>query len=154
LTSDSNAELKFATGPVSHVVLFGADYRRFKERSAIGGDYIATPFDLYAPVYTSLPAPTMFASPDALQQQAGVYAQNQMRLARGIAVVGVGPDRVQEEGVGSPTQVDQATSSRYGLMYELPFGLTPYVSYSKSFNPVFGVNTCVTLFCKPVTGEQ
>jgi iron complex outermembrane recepter protein len=54
----------------------------------------------------------------------------------------------------SPTQVDQATSSRYGLMYELPFGLTPYVSYSKSFNPVFGASTCVTLFCKPVQGEQ
>lgn len=38
-------------------------------------------------------------------------------------------------------------------MYELPFGLTPYVSYSRSFNPVFGA-TCVTLFCKPVEGEQ
>jgi len=96
----------------------------------------------------------MFASPDLLQQQAGVYAQNQMRLGSWIAVVGVRHDRVQSDSVGSPTQVDQATSSRYGLMYELPFGLTPYVSYSKSFNPVFGANTCVTLFCKPVEGEQ
>ena len=154
LTSDSNAELKFATGLVSHKVLIGADYRRFKERSAIGGDHVDTPFDLYAPVYTSLPEPTMFASPDLLQQQAGVYAQNQMRLGSWIAVVGVRHDRVQSDSVGSPTQVDQATSSRYGLMYGLPFGLTPYVSYSKSFNPVFGANTCVTLFCKPVEGEQ
>ena len=154
LTSDSNAELKFATGPVSHVVLVGADYRRFKERSAIGGEYIATPFDLYAPVYTSLPQPPMTASPDLLQQQTGIYAQNQMRLGRWIAVAGVRHDRVQGDSDGSPTQVDQATSSRYGLMYELPFGVTPYVSYTKSFNPVFGANTCVTLFCKPVQGEQ
>ena len=23
-------------------------------------------------------------------------------------------------------------------MYELPFGMTPYVSYAQSFNPIFG----------------
>jgi iron complex outermembrane receptor protein len=38
-------------------------------------------------------------------------------------------------------------------MYQLPFGLTPYVSYAQSFNPVFGANQCAT-FCVPVRGEQ
>ena len=32
LTSDSNAELKFATGPVTHKMLFGVDYRDFKQQ--------------------------------------------------------------------------------------------------------------------------
>jgi iron complex outermembrane receptor protein len=38
-------------------------------------------------------------------------------------------------------------------MYETGFGLNPYVSYSESFNPIFGSNICAT-FCKPVQGKQ
>jgi len=53
LTSDSNAELKFATGLVSHKVLIGADYRRFKERSAIGGNHVDTLRSLCAGLHQS-----------------------------------------------------------------------------------------------------
>ena len=35
-TSDSNAELKFATGAVTHKALFGFDYRALKERASSG----------------------------------------------------------------------------------------------------------------------
>ena len=162
VTTDTNAELKFGTGPVLHKILVGVDHRRFRERSASAfytsgtpfpGD-TGTPFDLYAPVYNGLAQPTLSANPDLLQQQTGVYAQNQMRLGPWIAVAGVRHDRIDSDSEGSPLQVDQATSSRFGLMYELPFGLTPYVSYARSFNPIFGANTCVALYCKPVEGEQ
>ena len=61
----------------------------------------------------------------------------------------------------STPQTDTAVTGRAGLMYELPFGMTPYVSYAQSFNPIFG-----TIFgsagctdgagglCKPMRGEQ
>jgi len=35
-TSDSNAELKFATGPITHKTLFGVDYRGLRERASSG----------------------------------------------------------------------------------------------------------------------
>ena len=43
-TSDSNAELKFATGAVTHKALFGFDYRALKERASSGFGVDPTPF--------------------------------------------------------------------------------------------------------------
>jgi len=39
-------------------------------------------------------------------------------------------------------------------MYELPFGLTPYVTYAQSFNPIFGSGVCVGGLCKAQRGEM
>src|SRR5437899_8357967 len=57
LTSDSNAELKLLTGPVSHKLLFGVDYRALGERARSGFATDSTPFDLYAPVYNAVVPP-------------------------------------------------------------------------------------------------
>jgi iron complex outermembrane receptor protein len=70
-----------------------------------------------------------------------------------IGVFGLRYDRVSSDTAGAPLQIDKATSGRAALMYELPFGITPYVSYAQSFNPIFGATTCVD-FCKPQRGEQ
>jgi iron complex outermembrane recepter protein len=47
----------------------------------------------------------------------------------------------------------KATTGRAGLMYELPFGLTPYVTYAQSFTPIFG-SACVGGMCKALQGEM
>ena len=39
-------------------------------------------------------------------------------------------------------------------MYELPFGLTPYVTYGQSFNPIFGSGVCASGICAPQRGEM
>ncbi|MBR0750577.1 TonB-dependent siderophore receptor [Bradyrhizobium jicamae] len=153
-TSDSNAELKFVSGPVQHKALFGVDYRGLGERASSGSGYDATPFDLYAPVYTGVTPPTMAAEPDLRQSQLGLYAQDQMRLGRWLAVVGIRHDYVTNNIQGSPTENLQATTGRAGLMYELPFGLTPYVTYAQSFNPIFGSGVCASGVCAPQRGEM
>jgi iron complex outermembrane receptor protein len=152
-TSDSNAELKFATGPVSHKVLIGFDYRHLNENAASGAYVDTTPFDLYAPVYSGVTAPALSAEPRTLQTQSGVYAQDQLRFGPWIAVLGLRHDQVTSDVEGSPVQQDQATTGRAALMYELPFGLVPYVSYAQSFNPIFGGGICASL-CAPQRGEQ
>jgi iron complex outermembrane receptor protein len=153
LTSDSNAELKFATGPVTHKTLFGVDYRDFKQRGSSGLGYDTTPFDLYTPVYHPIVPPTLSADPDVRQRLLGIYAQDQMRLGRWLAIVGVRHDTLTNELQGSPDATVEATTGRVGLMYELPFGLTPYVTYAQSFNPVFGGSVCATI-CAPQRGEM
>src|SRR5206468_4949714 len=75
-TSDSNVELKFGTGPVLHKALVGLDYRSLKERVRSGDGYDTTPFDLYAPVYTSVTPPALSPEPDVRQSQLGLYAQD------------------------------------------------------------------------------
>ncbi|MEH2540478.1 MULTISPECIES: TonB-dependent siderophore receptor [unclassified Bradyrhizobium] len=153
LTSDSNAELKLLTGPVAHKLLFGVDYRELRERAQSGFATDSTPFDLYAPVYSGVTAPAMSPEPDLRQTQLGLYAQDQMRLGPWLAIVGLRQDYVTSDVVGSPVENTKATTGRAGLMYELPFGLTPYVSYAQSFNPNFGSGVCVGV-CVASRGEQ
>lgn len=161
-TSDTNAELKFNTGPLSHKILVGLDYRRMNESGAIGGYLDMTPFDLYSPTYNPIVPPAMFDTPGLVQKQVGVYAQDQMRWGSLIGVFGLRRDTASSDIAGLQPQEDKATTWRAGLMYELPFGLTPYVSYAKSFDPQFGSapygnDRCLdssTGLCKPVLGEQ
>jgi iron complex outermembrane receptor protein len=152
-TSDSNAELKFATGAITHKALFGVDYRGLGERASSGAYLDSTPFDLYAPVYNGIVPPTLSPEPDLRQSQLGLYAQDQMRLGPWLAVVGIRQDFVSNNVQGSPAEDTRATTGRAGLMYELPFGLTPYVTYAQSFTPIFGSGVCAGI-CKAQQGEM
>jgi iron complex outermembrane recepter protein len=153
-TSDANAELKFATGTITHKALFGVDYRGLGERASSGAYLDPTPFDLYAPVYNPVVPPTLTAEPDLRQSQLGLYAQDQMRLGPWLAVLGIRQDYVTNNVQGSPAEETKATTGRAGLMYELPFGLTPYVTYAQSFTPIFGSGVCVDGICKAQQGEM
>jgi iron complex outermembrane receptor protein len=153
-TSDSNAELKFATGPIMHNTLFGVDYRVLGERASSGTYLDPTRFDLYAPVYNGVVPPTLSPEPDLRQSQLGLYAQDQMRLGPWLAVVGIRQDFVSNNVQGAPAEDTRATTGRAGLMYELPFGLTPYVTYAQSFTPIFGSGICVGGTCKAQQGEM
>lgn len=151
--ADNNAEIKFESGPLKHDVLLGFDYRYEKDAGETGFGYDGTPFDLYSPTYTSVTAPTLTPYATSRQRQWGFYAQDQMKLDRWIVTAGIRRDAVTSNFDGQEKQEDYATTKRLGLMYELPFGLNPYVSYSESFNPIFGAGTCAT-FCKPQQGQQ
>ncbi|MEH2553446.1 iron complex outermembrane receptor protein [Bradyrhizobium algeriense] len=154
-TSDSNAELKFATGAITHKALFGVDYRALGERASSSGEILdPRPFDLYAPVYNGIVAPLLSPEPDLRQSQLGLYAQDQMRLGPWLAVVGLRQDFVSNNVQGAPAEDTRATTGRAGLMYELPFGLTPYVTYAQSFTPIFGSGICVGGTCKAQQGEM
>jgi iron complex outermembrane receptor protein len=147
---------------VSHKVLAGFDFRRMSE-SGEAGTYLDTnPFDLFAPTYNGAAIPALAPTAGLVQKQTGVYIQDQIRFDRWIAVLGLRRDSASSAIDGLPTQNDNALTYRAGLMYELPFGMTPYFSYAKSFNPQFGTglygnsqcNDSATGLCKPTLGEQ
>lgn len=120
-------------------------------------------FDLYAPIYGqfepcdfdlnplgTIPFETL---PDRTQWQSGLYAQDQIRLGSWIAVLGLRKDWTATETVGDPDEKADALTRRAGLMYELPFGLTPYISYAESFVPVAGSDFFNRPF-RPLEGES
>jgi iron complex outermembrane receptor protein len=151
LTADTGGQWDFATGAVTHKVLFGVDIRNLTEQSSSGYGYDINPFNLYNPVYGQATAyPVLLQDPGIRQQVTGLYIQDQMRFGQFLITAGVRRDELKSEAEGSP---DAATTKRLAVMYETSFGLNPYVSYSESFNPILGSNICAG-FCKPVEGKQ
>lgn len=157
-TADNNLQIKALTGALEHKVLFGVDYRDFYARSSVApfaSD--ATPFDLYAPVYTSVALPDLERLANARQNQTGLYAQDQMRYGAWLATLGVRQDYASTRYPGSDSD-RSATTGRASLMYETPFGFNPYVVWAQSFNPVwfsptYGGAGCYGGPCKDQRGE-
>lgn len=160
---DTNLVGKFVTGDIGHKVLAGYDYMRYSTGGYYTPTLLdnALPpwlagfglpgqaeFNMFDPVYGQTSpiyvapdvnppfAPLTFIDTlDEVQQQHGLYIQDQLRWGPWIAVLGVRHDWLQVDLEGSATERDTALSRRAGLMYEFDFGLTPYVSWSESFTP-------------------
>lgn len=157
-TIDNNIQVKALTGALAHKMLFGVDYRDVKVRSSAGSGFDATPFDLYAPVYTNLELPALSANPASRQTQTGLYAQDQMRLGPWLATLGVRQDYASTRRTVADDSDRSATTGRASLMYETPVGFNPYVTWAQSFNPVYfsssyGGSACVAGPCKDQRGE-
>lgn len=153
---DTNLEAKFGTGLLKHRVLAGVDYTHYSSQQGSNYAQDINPFNLYDPDYNgSLWAGydctgTLVVGYDDIEvcsmtnqnvAQTGLYIQDQMRLDNWIAVVGARQDWIENSADGTATKRDDAVSYRAGLMYEFDFGLTPYVSYSESFVPVYGTSS-------------
>ena len=161
LTQDSQVEAHFDTGTISHKFLFGVDYQRFREISQMGFDYpaiyggTATPIDLYNPVYGNYVYPALYAQPDNVQTQLGVYAQDIVSIGEHInLMLGGRHDNATNKVQGTPDQDDRAWTSRFGIIGKnLLFGLAPYFSYAEAFLPVIGTDAYGNAF-KPQEGRQ
>ncbi len=158
-STDNNAQFSFNTGAaVEHLLLAGVDYSWNRVRKT-GGFAIET-FDIYDIDYDALsdyggdlPQPT-FKSEDTRQDQLGFYLQDQIRLFdRASLVLGVRHDRVNSRSFGVK-QVDQsATTFRAGFIAEVTKGISPFFSYTESFEPIAGTTSSGAAFI-PKSGRQ
>ncbi|MBZ5756444.1 TonB-dependent siderophore receptor [Pseudomonas sp. S5(2021)] len=154
-TADHQAESRFDTGALQHTLLMGVDYRHAvtDSRSARG---VATPLDLYDPVYGTFD-PSGITLSDVPQQRAvqkGLYAQDQVRLDRWLMTLGLRKDWAETRVEDGNRQKDDAVTGRVGLTYLFDNGVAPYISYSESFTPIIGLNTITQQSYKPLEGEQ
>lgn len=171
-TVDTQAQLDFTTGPVAHKVLAGIDYQHgdFDDRQGFGT--VGTPplglIDPFNPVYGSSINPiTSYTDARQTQRQLGIYLQDQMKIAERLIFVAGGRKDWASANTTS-TRIVTATNARtetrtpidqddftyrLGLLYQAPLGLTPYVSYSTSFQPQAGTDAQGAPF-KPTTGKQ
>lgn len=158
-STDNNVQWRVQTGPaVEHTLLAGVDYSW--NRVSKSNNYAYQVIDLYDIDYASIVEPSLTApfTRDA-QKQLGLYVQDQMRLWDRVSVVlGARRDRVRGSSLNTRTNVtshttDTATTFRAGIIGEVGAGLSPFFSYTESFQPIAGQTTAGTPF-RPQTGRQ
>lgn len=158
-TTDSNLQFDFATGAgIDHVLLAGIDYSWNRVRKTSG--FALETIDIYDIDYAAIsdwsgglpgtPAP----SDDVEQEQIGFYLQDQIRIQDVLSVVlGVRRDETDSRSFGGAKETAGATSFRAGVIGELVPGLSPFASYTESFEPISGSASDGNPF-KPKRGRQ
>ncbi|MCP3400907.1 TonB-dependent siderophore receptor [Bradyrhizobium sp. CCGB20] len=159
---DNQAEAKFATGWLQHTVLMGVDFQK-TTADATFGNGTTTYVNYLNPNYGTIAAPAITTQTLQDREQTGVYLQDQIRLGKLAAVIGVRNDwanatsdtRTIATGVYTNRShpSDSATTWRTGLTYLFDSGLAPYVSYATSFEPTIGTDYTGAAFV-PTTGQQ
>ena len=158
VTLDNEAEARFATGSLAHIVLFGVDYRHIT--SELNEGFASAPsINLYNTVYgapISLPATTI--STGQTQDQTGTYLQDQIALGGWRLTLSGRHDWVSTDTSNfikgtTQSQDDGAFTGRAGLNYVFASGISPYVAYATSFQPTIGVTASQSPLI-PTTGKQ
>lgn len=140
---DNQLEGTIATGGVEHNVLLGLDYRHYAIDQTQGSGFPATPIDLFNPIYgASQPDAATYLDQEMKRDQVGIYAQDQIKFGDGWIVTLNGRyDFVSTElkNIGPPVSTADSDEGEFtyraALAYEFANGVTPYLSYSTSFNP-------------------
>ena len=150
---DNHVEGHFNTGALRHTLLVGAEYSRQRQDKREGSAYSA--IDAYNPIYGVgyVPVTELTDRPRTTQRNAGIYVQDQMKWNDWIFVAGLRHDRSTSGTMGSDSETTSANSGRLGVMYTLPSGWSPYLSFTQSFTPQSGTDVSGQLF-KPLRGEQ
>jgi iron complex outermembrane receptor protein len=163
LAVDNQLEAKLLTGPLSHTVLAGADYQYADAWRRLGTG-TAPSINFLSPVYQAMPLPAIATSAGQVNDQVGLYLQDQIRYSDLVLMLSARRDRASFDfdqttlatgARATAAQTDEATTYRVGALYHFANGIAPYVSYSTSFEPVTGtvLDFNKTPF-KPTTGEQ
>lgn len=158
-STDNNIQWRFDTGPaVKHTLLAGVDYSWNQVRKS--DNYGFQIIDLYNIDYGAIVEPPLVAPFNRdTQKQLGLYVQDQIRLWDRVSVVlGARRDRVRGSSLDTATgttshTTDTATTFRAGIIGEVGAGLSPFVSYTESFQPIAGRTTSGIPF-RPQTGRQ
>lgn len=173
LTLDTSLNAKFDTGPFSHNVLAGIDYQRITGENVqqFNTGVTANPLtsipnlSLFAPVYgVGLPSLDLtqlsaaYVNGYSKRDQVGVYLQDQIAIGRLQLIASGRYDWYDQTSLNKKTNAitplnQTAFTMRLGALYEFDFGVSPYFSYSESFEPQAG-NTYLGVPFDPVTGNQ
>lgn len=155
--SDTHLESRFRTGQIRHTLLGGIDNQRATLKIQTGSNYAVPALDVFNPVYTNnVIFPTLETRPRQLLKQTGLYAQDQTKLFEKVVVTGaIRRDWAKiDERTSASHNINEyeATTGKVGFVYLASRGLSPYFSYSQSFNPTPGYNAKNEPFI-PLRGE-
>ncbi|MEH0195168.1 TonB-dependent siderophore receptor [Caulobacter sp. CCNWLY153] len=163
-TVDTRLAGEFSTGALEHAFLAGVDWQRtdwtfLRKQAAVS--QTAIQIDVYDPVYTNYNfAPTLVnqVGTDETDRQTGVYFQDQIKSGKWRLTLGGRYDWATLDSLNTLTNVrvktkNEAFSGRTGLLYAFDNGVSPYVSYSQSFQPTQGTARNGAAF-KAITADQ
>lgn len=173
LTMDSSFNAKFETAGIEHDILVGLDYLRITGENfqQFNTGQTANPLtsipnlNLYAPVYgVGIPSLDLkllspaYTNSYTTRDQTGLYIQDQVKIG-GLHLIASGRwDSYDQRTLNKKNRVltplsQSAFTMRFGALYEFAFGLSPYVSYTESFEPQAGADYLGNPF-SPTTGNM
>ncbi|MBO0345599.1 TonB-dependent siderophore receptor [Roseibium sp. CAU 1637] len=156
---DNQLQTDFATGALTHTLLTGADYKYTTtnylglfDRNVPDQDWTTSNYPAYTPNWS------VQSQYEAEAQQIGLYAQDQIEIGNLNISVGGRYDWATQDynnqSAGTTETFDEsAFTGRIGAIYNFENGISPYVSYSTSFEPSFQVDSNGKPL-DPTTGQQ
>ncbi|MGY2314111.1 TonB-dependent siderophore receptor [Pseudomonas sp. SDO5522_S412] len=156
---DNQLEANVDTGPFQHKVLIGLEYDRAQSSMRFGRSYDVSGINYVNPVYAhSAALPALTSHTVQKPEQTGLYLQDQIKWDQWTFLAGLRQDwaktRTEDKVAGTNShQSDQALTGRVGVVHAFDNGISPYASYSNSFEPVVGTDAQGQAF-KPTKGEQ
>ena len=151
---DNQLSAEVTTGSIYHSLLIGADFQKI-DGDAEYSTYGYSNFNIFTPdnnmVDPSTFTKSVYSDDNIHGKQAGIYAQDQLQLGSLIVIAGLRYDEFRSNGTsyGEPYSVDESNLSyRVGALYEFDNGISPFMSYATSFEPLN------TSGLEPELGEQ
>ncbi|MEG6264704.1 ferrichrome porin FhuA [Enterobacter hormaechei] len=164
-TVDTQLQSKFATGSVEHTLLTGVDFMRMRNDidSWFGYAGSVAPSDIYNLDrsdfdFGSHPGPSGAYQVLNKQKQTGIYAQDQIEWDKVLVTLGGRYDWADQESYNrvlntTSERDDTQFTWRGGVNYLFDNGITPYFSYSESFEPASQTGANGNVFA-PSKGKQ
>ncbi|WP_312929594.1 TonB-dependent siderophore receptor [Stutzerimonas nitrititolerans] len=142
---DNQLQFLFDTGALSHTLVTGLDYQRRKAKVDYDAASGLSPINPYTGA-VGAGSPVFYHQYDETREleQTGLYVQDLISLGNWRFSLGVRQDWVDvsfdhTEDAAYGDQTDSAKmeqfTGRVGVLYAFDNGLSPYASYSESFNP-------------------
>ncbi|WP_443256022.1 TonB-dependent siderophore receptor [Xenorhabdus sp. IM139775] len=165
ISVDNQLKAFFSMGNIEHSVISGIDYKWVDNHSKLWrnrdkeGKYH---FDWSNPTW-GIPANekdlSLIQNDKKKLHQLGGYLQDQLSWENwNLALSGRydWTETTQQNLINSTTKIqkDRAFTGRAGLLYAFDSGISPYISYSTSFEPNLAQGAPGTAAFKPTTGEQ
>lgn len=157
---DTQLQTKFATGNIQHTLLTGVDYMRMRNDIKVSFGY-APALDL-----NHLSSMTFVDMGEVVPyqlnetHQTAIYIQDQAEWNKWMLTIGGRYDRSKQATTvradnESVARDDRQFTWRGGVNYLFDNGISPYVSYSQSFEPnAFSLYSTPRVAYKPSRGEQ
>ncbi|MBA7932091.1 ferrichrome porin FhuA [Klebsiella sp. RHBSTW-00215] len=165
-TVDTQLQSSFATGSIDHILLTGVDFMRMRNdiNSWFGYDDSVPLLDLYNPVSTDFDfnskVPVITGPYQVLnkQRQTGLYVQDQAQWNKVLVTLGGRYDWAKQDSLNrvygtTANRDDKQFTWRGGVNYLFDNGVTPYFSYSESFEPASQTGATGNIFA-PSKGKQ
>lgn len=153
---------KWYTLNTENTLLLGVDYQKLEIDSNRFDSYsFGQPLDIFDPAYGNFTPVTDadLQHEETEQEQLGLYVQNQLRLNdKWVFLASARFDQAETSTVNHATGVEQGYdinqwSLSGGIMYLADNGLSPYLSYAESFQPIAATDGSGELY-EPLEGKQ
>lgn len=162
-TMDNRLVGTWFTDRTENTLLVGVDYQDLNTtgKEDNGFEVFGEPIDLFDPQYGNFTPidPADLVEREIDKEQTGYYLQHQLRLDdRWVFLAGARYDQAELDNANRTTGVTEGADNDQfslsgGVMYLAPSGVSPYLSYTESFQPIASTDGSGDLY-EPRVGEQ